>query len=429
MAKLRWDDKSRQKKDVLKDGEHYSEKMGVYYFYYYDENGKRKKIKSKELEGLRKKEKEIKNAELQEIKKSSFAYTLDHVYKEWESVKRGIKEHTRFTYTWTYEHYCMGKKIGKMKIKDITKVDIRKHYNALRDDYGLSVKTIESLQHVLSQIFKFAIDKNYILKNPCEGAMTELKREKEEERQAHEALTKEEQDRFLSFVKNHESYKRWYNIFMVFLGTGMRVSELTALREKDIDFDKGVIHITHALVYYTFDGKTQFKMNAPKSKAGKRDIIMLDEVREAILAQMEQNKREGLKCKSVIEGLGTEEDFYTDFIFLTKKGTCYHNVTLNRHLKHIIRDANWEAEDYGGLILPNFSCHSFRSTFITRCAENYVPIDIVMKQVGHSDREITEKIYTTVHPEWQKDELQKIKDMFKMEQDSKDSKRDSKTVA
>jgi integrase len=120
-----------------------------------------------------------------------------------------------------------------------------------------------------------------------------------------------------------------------------------------------------------------------------------------------------MKCKVSIEGTpDVPEAYYTDFIFLNKDGACLHQGTINKCIKRIIRDANVEAMDKDLVMLPPFSCHTFRSTYITRCAEKWVPVEITMKQVGHDDKKTTLKIYTTVHPDWQRRELTAMEDMF-----------------
>lgn len=157
----------------------------------------------------------------------------------------------------------------------------------------------------------------------------------------------------------------------------------------------------------------RFQVGKPKTKAGLRTVYMLKEVKEALLEQKEHFEKAGVKCTAVIEGTpDVKEPFYTDFIFLNRDGSVQHQGTLNKAIRRIIRDANVEAMDKNLVMLPNFSCHCFRSTYITIAAEKNIPIDIVMQQVGHSDAKVTRQIYTTVNPTWQKRELQAMENLF-----------------
>lgn len=402
-------------KQNLRKGESYLEDRGLYYTYYYDETGKRKRLTSKTLDGLRESKNAIDNLMANKVKTSAKDRTLDSVYEEWLSVKRGLVNHTKNNYMWVYEHYCKGTKLGKSKLVDITKGTIRDHYNKLRENKGLAVSTIDGLQTVINQVCGFAVDERYILSNPAIGCMTEMKRQ-EPIKQAHPALTKEEQNRFLSFIANSETYKHWLPTFKIFIGTGMRVAELTGLRWCDIDLNAKTITIDHGLLYYSDkdEGHCKFLVGKPKTKAGNRTIVMLEGVKEAFILQKQYLEEAGITCKVSVEGTpDVKEQYYTDFIFLNRDGSTQHQGTLNKAIRRIVRDANVEAMDNENLVmLPNFSCHCFRSTYITRAAEKYVPIEVTMKQVGHDDKKTTLKIYTTVHPDWQKRELQAMEDLF-----------------
>lgn len=400
---------------ATRKGEGFNKKTGLYYCYYYDEQGKRKKLTSKTLEGLREKKAEVDNLSAHQVKLSAKDRTLDSVYEEWLTLKRGLVGHTKANYQWVYEHYCLGHKLGKMKIQEITKGAIRDHYNKLRDQKHLSVTTIDGLQTVVNQVCAFAVEERYIRLNPALGAMTEMKRETPK-KQAHPALTLAEHERFLKFIEESPKYNHWLPIFKVFLGTGMRVAELTGLRWKDIDLENKRIHIDHNLLYYSDKevGHCRFLVGKPKTKASKRIVLMSEDVKEAFIQQRELLEKSGRKCTVRIEGTDdVAEAFYTDFIFINKDGGPYHQGTLNKTIGRIVRDANVEAMDKEGLtMLPDFSNHCFRSTYITRCAEKKVPIAVTMKQVGHDDKKTTTGIYLTVHPDWMEQELSVMDSLF-----------------
>ena len=77
------------------------------------------------------------------------------------------------------------------------------------------------------------------------------------------------------------------NLFIVLLGTGMWIG---VLRWHDCDFEEGIIHVTHALLYKQGeDGNYRYRISAPKTEAGFREIPMFDEVKAAL--QRERGKR------------------------------------------------------------------------------------------------------------------------------------------
>ena len=99
------------------------------------------------------------------------------------------------------------------------------------------------------------------------------------------ALTPEQQQAFLQFMDGHLIYDHWKPIFTFFIGTGVRVGELSSLRWKDVDFENGYIIIDHAVIY--FAGKLnktnkRIYVSTPKTEAGIRKIPMVSEVRKAL---------------------------------------------------------------------------------------------------------------------------------------------------
>lgn len=408
-------------KQHCRKGESYDEKTKMFYFFHYDEEGVRRKVKCKTLEGLREKKAVIDNMKAQGLKVSKTTRTLDSVYAEWLLTKTGLVNHTRANYTWVYEHYVQGTKLGKSKIQDITTGQIMSHYETYcRQQLSLSVSTCDGIHTVLRQVFQHAVRERYIYANPAEGAMTELKRQTRTD-QAHPALTKEQQDRFLSFTKEHPIYHHWHPIFKVMIGTGMRISEVAGLRWKDLDMENGLINIDHNLLYYQDKGmkKMTHKVGKTKTKASKRVVAMIDGVKEAFEEQREWLKESGTTCQCVIKGEpDAPEEWYTDFVFLNRDGYPYHQGTLNKAIKKVVRDANIEASsnpDKKLPILPEFSCHCTRSTFITRCCEKKIPVEICMKMVGHSDRKMITNVYLTVDKTWLTKEMSAMNDMFDSE--------------
>ena len=73
-------------------------------------------------------------------------------------------------------------------------------------------------------------------------------------------------------------------------------------------------------------------------------------------------------------------------------GNLQHQGTLNKALRRIIRECNEEQLEKGiknpGL-LPNFSCHSLRHTFMTRLVEAGVNIKVIQELCGHSRSDVT----------------------------------------
>lgn len=105
-----------------------------------------------------------------------------------------------------------------------------------------------------------------------------------------------------------------------------------------------------------------FQHKHTQKKAGRRQIPMQDYVKEALIRERKYQEYNGIACKQEVDG-------YTDFIFINRFGNCQHQGTLNKALRRIIRDCNdrqLEKDGKNAVLLPNFSCHSLRHTFVTR---------------------------------------------------------------
>ena len=59
------------------------------------------------------------------------------------------------------------------------------------------------------------------------------------------ALTQEQTDIFMTFIKEDKHFSCYYDEFVVLLETGMRVSELCGLTKQQLDFEKRRIWVDH----------------------------------------------------------------------------------------------------------------------------------------------------------------------------------------
>ena len=327
MAERRKDSKGR----VLKENES-QRKDGSYMYRWRTSDHERHTIYAPTLEELREKEQDVLRDKSDGIKVGSKA-TVNDVYDLWVQLKKGLKDNTFMTYKYSYEQFCRDD-IGRLRVSKIKKSDIRRFYNRLVDERGLKINTVDSIHTVLHQVLDLAVEDGYIRNNVSDNALKELKQARNIFTEKKKALTVLEQDLFVSFLEKCAMYNHWYPIFVLLLGTGLRVGEATGLRWEDVDFENNVINVNHTLVYYNHAvGGCYFAINTPKTKAGERDIPMLESVRNALEQEREYQKMVGIECKAIVDG-------YTNFIFVNRFGNVQHQGTLNKALRRVIRDCN-----------------------------------------------------------------------------------------
>lgn len=370
-------------------------------------------VYARNLEDLRIKEEQIAKDISDGIKAEARYTTVNELYELWKDLKRGLKNNTFENYKYMYETFVRNQ-IGDKRISLLKKSDIKRYYNYLADERCLKAATIDNIHTVLHQILDMAVDDDYIRNNPSNNVLKELKKSHVFKTEKRRGLTRPEQELFLSYLKDTSNVQNWYPVFAVMLGTGLRVGEVTGLRWCDIDLEEGIIDVSHTLVYYdhrTSEGKRgcYFNVNTPKTEAGKRQVPMLDFVKEAFLMEKEKQDMLDLHCEATVDG-------YTDFIFINRFGQPQHQATLNKAIRRIIRNCNDEQflkDENPKVLLPHFSCHSLRHTFTTRMCEAGVNVKVIQDALGHKDISTTLNIYTDVTKELKRSEFEGLDFYFK----------------
>ncbi len=409
-AQRRKDSKGR----VLRKGE-YERKGGSYMYVFKGCNGKKTTLYAPTLKELRIKEEDANRDILDGISPDGAKLTINDMYERWRSLREldieagSLRHSTYRNYCYMYEQFAMSD-FGGTKLKDVTPAKVEAFYKLLITQRGLKVLSVDGVHVPLKQIMQLAVDCNYIRHNPTDGMMRKLKavyKKKETGISSQErALTLEQQQLFLDYLKVSDKNRRWFPLFTVLLYTGMRIGELTGLRWCDVHEDDGYIEVSHTLVYYDQGGtsglKCKYAVNDTKTPAGFRSIPMLPVVKEAFQEERMRQEREGIKSRMRIDG-------YEDFVFVNRFGDCLNQGTVNKAIRRIVRDCNFEQLNKGSdVLLPNFSCHWLRHTFATRMIECDVSVKAAQGLLGHADVRTTMNIYAAAQREFVSGELSKI---------------------
>lgn len=399
MAEKRKDNKGR----ILRAGES-QRKDGRYSYKYRALDGKRKEVYAKTIQELREKEEQIRQDLRDGIDSEKAAVlTLNDVYDEMQGNKQ-LKRSTIASKGSLYDKRVRDS-IGKRKISTIKYYDIVNYYNSLLD-VGLKLSTIRNIHSFLNSSFEYALKNDIIRKSPCRGALSEIRQKRElKEKKVRRALTKEEQDNFLDFVK-YNYLDDWHSLFVTFLGTGCRASELIGLRWEDVDFKNGIIDINHNTIYNKDkEGKYNFYIDSTKTATGKRQIPMIGEVRRVLLEIREKQFRQQPK-QPVIDG-------YTNFIFLNSKDKLNSISGINSFIKRSVTKYN-ATEEGQKEPLPLFSVHILRHTFITRLCEVEDNIKAIQAIAGHSDIATTMNVYAEATRDRNEEAMKKLEGKMKL---------------
>lgn len=405
MTERRKDSKGR----VLKENES-QRKDGTYCYRWRTSDHKRHVVYARTLDELREKEQAVLRDKSDGIRTDAQKVTLNDVFDLWVQLKKGLKENTFQNYIYMYEQFVRDD-LGLYKIVNLKRSDIRRFYNRLIDGRCLKVATVDNIHTVLHQVIDIAVEDGYLRNNISDNALKELKQSRNLFTEKRKALTVQEQEIFLDFLKSSNMYNHWYPVFALMLGTGLRVGEATGLRWNDVDFKNNTLSVNHTLVYFKHSqGGCYFAVNTPKTRAGERTIPLIDSVKEALELEREYQKTVGIKCNAKVDG-------FTNFIFVNRFGNTQHQGTLNKALRRIIRDCNQDILDKAKenepvVLLPKFSCHTLRHTFTTRLCESGMNIKVIQAVLGHADISTTLDVYADVTKDLKKSEMQLFDDFM-----------------
>ncbi len=302
--------------------------------------------------------------------------TLNDAFESYINSRKDLRPGTLKTYKNAYKH--AQKEFGDFDLAEIKYSNIKNLYSYLRYEIGLKPRTIELLNSVLHPIFNTALRDEIITSNPVTGALHEIARGDDWQKENKSALSESEQSRFMNYIKTNPRFSRWENLFTFFLGTGCRIGEVVGLRWQNVDFEKGCININHSTNY----SDKCLNDGPPKTKASYRSIPILTEVRKALLNEMQLQ-----------ELLYGEADGY---VFKNGLAKPHIPATINQAINNAVNAYN---KDYPEAPLPHFSAHQLRHTFCTRLCEQETNLKLIQSVMGHSDIQTTMNIYASITEE------------------------------
>ena len=362
-------------------------KDGRYQGRFTDRFGNRKCVYSKDLNTLRKKL-AIEVADNENLTNRKNDITLDEWFDIWFSVyKSGLSEGTKVQY-WNNYHKHLKDYFGHKKIHMITKTDIQRFINDYQAN-GYSYETCNRLKIILVDMFNYAISDQLLINNVAKKVKITGKDDYEAR-----VLTVEEEETFLRYAFG----SIYENFYYVALNTGLRPGELFALKlDNDIDFDNKFINVSKTLTYqkYLGDECKEFHIVAPKTKKSNRKV--------PINSICEKYLKRQYELKKVIE---SKTNNHNDFLFVTSRNTPINSQIAIDSIKKVISDINKTRYEID--FFNDFSSHSFRHTFATRCLEKGIDAKVVQQWLGHASINMTLDLYTHVTDELSINDIEKL---------------------
>ena len=228
---------------------------------------------------------------------------------------------------------------------------------------GLSNKSVKDISSVLKMIIKYGSTKGLL-----QSSLTEFSVPKERKKDI-KILSPQDLRCLENYVYDLEdSYKLGVYICLY---TGLRIGEICALQWKDIDFNNKSLKVKKTILRIADvnspSTKTKIIIDSPKSESSIREIPLPNKLMDILYLH---------KCKI------TNEDYYV--LTGCEKYIEPRNY-YERYKKYLIK-----------CNIPNYTFHSLRHTFATRCVEIGFDPKTLSEILGHSDVKITLSRY--VHP-------------------------------
>lgn len=267
--------------------------------------------------------------------------------------------------------------------------------------------TLTEIKNCCAQIVQLAVDNRVIDYNPAKAVKLPKETRKPETRRA---LTEEEQRWIREFPHRAQTAG------MIMMYAGLRRGELLALTWSDINLDEKTIRVERSV---TFDGNAAVVKDGGKSDAATRTVyipqLLADYLRKVPgihFGYVVQKQSGGIMTSSAWDRLW---ESYLDDLNL-RYGDWEHCLQTNGKRPSKYSPKKNEKKP---MLIPRFTAHWLRHTFITLMYMAGVDILTAKEQAGHEDIETTMTIYTHLDEQFKKKNVSKLDEYLSQESKKK----------
>lgn len=378
-----------------------------------DESGKliRKQFTGKTQSEVRRKLEEYKMNLNLDVFPSKENITFEDLYRTWlfDFRVNDLKPKSFEKYEGIYRNYIKNSELGRVKLKDLRADHIQKYYNKLVNENIMKEETvpcstIKTIHTRINTCLTFAKKNNYIRENYA--TLITLPKNNKGKKVADNnyndgimdskmIFTKEEQIQFIEFINGH----KLETLYLVALGTGMRLGELLGLKWCDVDLDKGIINVKRNLQRIksdSNDSKTKYIYveQTPKSRHSFREIPLPSNVLKnlKLYKEKQDNNKKLLGCEYIDK----------NFVFTNNIGEHLKVNTPGKSLNNILKK----------LSIDHIKFHGLRHTYASRLLELNENPKTVQRLLGHHDIKVTLNIYSHILQDTKVSAINKLDTLF-----------------
>lgn len=292
-----------------------------------------------------------------------------------------IKSTTVVRYESTIKWHIMPYPFSKIKVKDITILNLQNFINLLADSENASINTAKNTLMLIKNFLDYAIVLGIFPNNPADYVKVP-KKEKVENTGKYRIFSADEQKLIINNLDLDDPVEQ---MLYVDFFTGLRRNEIRGLRWKN--YSDGTLTIAQQLVRsYNFEKDGSRTIN----KNSTQDLKTESSFRTIVLPKVADNLLQKIKINSYEKHLRLGVPFTDEaFIFSDEYLKPIEEKRANRRIQAICRKIGIEPRPL----------HSIRHSYATRLFEADVDIKTVQKLMGHFDYRTTLNIYVHVMDE------------------------------
>lgn len=279
--------------------------------------------------------------------------------------------------SYKYNLKFMEKYIGDKKLCHITKADMLELLDTVKNKKNantggpISPRTVRNYMNILKSIFRTAVELEIIRDNPMDNVKFTVKDHQLEDNY----YNVEEMNEMINALSDEPVV---YQLAILFtLATGVRIGELLAIHESDLD------RINHSVTISKSVSETKGVRKLGQTKTKKTRVEFYPRELKKLIDEHLKNE----KVKK--EMLGVENDL----IFTSTTGELFPKRTLQDWFKRFIKRKGLKPITYHGL----------RHTSATILLAEGIPLKNVAERLGHSRASTTSDIYAHAIPKIDKD--------------------------
>lgn len=313
--------------------------------------------------------------------------TLKVFLEKWieQVCKLTKKPNTYSTYRYMLHAHIIPS-LGYIKLQKLTVEHLQEFF--AKEQEHLKPATLGKIRDALKSALDDAVKQGLVARNVA--ALLSLPHK---ERYEGLVLTEEQARKLLDVARDSHLDV----LLLVALTTGMREGELLALRWSDVDFDVGMLQVRRSVAYVNGVG---FVETDPKTKAGRRKVMLPDVVVKALKAHQERPAEKRLKAGEKWRELGLV--FPTVQNNSKTPGGFLRANSLLASFKLLLKRAD----------LPDVRFHDLRHSVATILFAAGIDLKVISELLGHSSIAVTSDIYARLLPDKQRDAVNKMGNLF-----------------